>query len=150
MTAMRYIAQRPLKTGDRTVAAGDEIPEAAGWRNLKAYVANGSIVATPESGVQVSRIDALEARIEKLESQLGDDLVSGEMDPDGESEIFTGHLDADELGRWTRDQLEAMAADMGIEDAADKSAYPNKDTLIAKLVTIPVDVPASDDADEVD
>lgn len=148
MTTYRYIAQRPLKVGDRTVAAGEEIPEAAEWRNLKAYVANGSIVVTPESGTQVSRIDALEARIAELETQLGVGPAASEAETHedgsgtGDEELVTGYLDAGELGKWTREQLEAVGAEMGIADAADRAAYPNKDALIAKLVTLPVEVPA--------
>lgn len=153
MTTYRYIAQRPLQVGDRTVGVGEEIPEAAEWRNLKAYVANGSISVTPESGTQVSRIDALEARIAELESQLG--VVPGtEAAPsdadDGtgaghDDDMVTGYLDAGELGKWTREQLEAVGAEMGVTDAADRSVFPNKDALIATLVTIPVEVPANDD-----
>lgn len=71
---------------------------------------------------------------------------SGTDDPDHQ-EMVTGYLAENEIIKWTRAELEAIAVDMGISDAADKSVYPNKDALIAKLITIPEEVPAADDGE---
>lgn len=75
------------------------------------------------------------------------ELGSKVSDADGpaEDETITGYLDAGELGKMKRGDLEDLARNLDIADPDDKSAYPNKEALIAKVVTVPVDVPASDE-----
>ena len=41
--AVKYIAGKRLKVGDGYREIGDEVPEAAGWRTLSAYLNTGAI-----------------------------------------------------------------------------------------------------------
>lgn len=160
---IHYIARKHLKVAGRTVAPGEIVPEAATWRNVNTYVDNGSLAVgldVPAEAVEnaelKARVAALEARVALLEGLVsGTGDVLGEVeaiaaqdgvppDPAVGDELVPGHLDADELGKWTRDQLNAVAADLGIEQPDDKAAFPNKDALIAAIVAIPVKVPATD------
>lgn len=45
---MRYYATRPLKIGDGTRQPGEEVPEAAEWKNLRLFIGKGWIAAVPD------------------------------------------------------------------------------------------------------
>lgn len=68
----RYVVTKRLKVGDRVLQPGDEVPEAAGWTNRKAYVAGGHITEVPEAegGPQVERIKQLEEEVAALREQM--------------------------------------------------------------------------------
>lgn len=38
-----YVARKRLKVGDHFVLPGEEVPEAAAWRNLHSYIASGAV-----------------------------------------------------------------------------------------------------------
>ena len=80
-----------------------------------------------------------------------DSLVTPPTNPAKDEEEtggeLSGFLDAAELGRLTRAQLDDLGVSLGVTDAADKAVYPNIPTLIEKLVTIPVTVPTDEDDD---
>lgn len=87
---LRYIVTRPIKVGQRTLQAGDEVPEAAGWRNLKAYIAGGYILAVPvpQGGPDMERMEQLEADVADLRTTV-DQLttqVAGNAPPDSAGE----------------------------------------------------------------
>lgn len=139
---MRYIVQRPLKSGNRTLQVGDEVPDAGSWRNLGAYLASGHIVRVPESGESSARLNALEQRVvglETLVAHLSEQVdilapVSGDgSDPDrideegdtGDSVETSGAnqpavtepIDLNALERQPRAEIDAQAVALGIEDA---------------------------------
>ena len=41
--ANTYVARKRLKVGDEWREPGEEIPEAAGWRNLHSYLSSGAV-----------------------------------------------------------------------------------------------------------
>jgi hypothetical protein len=73
---LHYIARRRLTVAGRTVEPGEIVPEATSWRNVKAYVDNGSLavgvnvsdeaVANAELKAQLAFISA---RVAALEAQ---------------------------------------------------------------------------------
>jgi hypothetical protein len=44
---LTYVALRRIKVGGKYRQPGDLVPEASGWGNVSAYVANGSIAPVP-------------------------------------------------------------------------------------------------------
>lgn len=154
---LNYVARKPLRVGGRTIQPGEVVPEAAGWKNVRAYVNDGSLaiaVAVPEGAVEDAELKAQVATLTERVAAL-EALVAGTGDSEGDVEVtpsstsreddLPGFLDAEELGKMKRSELETLAVEIGVEHPDDKSVYPNIDALVAKLVTIPVTVPADDE-----
>lgn len=51
--AVKYLAGKRLKVGDSFREVGDEVPEAASWPTLRAYISMGHIVVEPLSAPEV-------------------------------------------------------------------------------------------------
>ena len=49
-----YVARKRLKVGDSYRMPGDEVPEAAGWRNLHSYLSSGAVVLVQTDRVQAT------------------------------------------------------------------------------------------------
>jgi hypothetical protein len=143
--AIQYVARKPITVGDRTIQPGEVVLEAATWKNVGAYVNSGHLavaVEVPEGAIENAelwaRIAALEERDAAREARVSalEKLVAGESEEDDLDAFF----DADDLRTWERDQLDELAADLGIENAAERET----EDLIAELVTMPVQVPAEE------
>jgi hypothetical protein len=49
-TAMTYVALKDMRVDGSVRAKGEEVPEAAGWRNLHSYISQGYIaIAAPQT-----------------------------------------------------------------------------------------------------
>ncbi len=124
---MQYRALRHARINGHDYAPGELIQDPGAIRNPRTLISARYIVPA-DDGAAPEAAEPLEP-VQQMEE-----------------EAVTGHLDADELGKMRRAELEALAVDLGVADAADKAVYPNIDSLVAKLVTIPVDVSADEDA----
>lgn len=139
---LQYVARQRLKVGGRTVAPGDVVPEAATWKNVQAYVNDGSLAVAlevPEGAVENAELKAqvhdLAERVAALEA-----LVAGAGEESGEVEVIDepDTKDADSGGAtpqidfsgWKRAELDALATEAGI---ADPEKLPNIPAVIAAI-----------------
>jgi len=63
---MKYIAKRRLKAGHGFKEIGEEVPEAASWRNVRAWIGLGYIEEVKESTSQPKPTPASVAVVEDL------------------------------------------------------------------------------------
>lgn len=136
LTRQRYIL--PLAPGE-----GDE-PETDDLHRMKRpqLLAIAAELGIEKPGALRKNEDLI-AAIEEARASQNDESSDSDADDDevSGSEMVTGNLDADELATWAREQLNDVAADLGIEDPA---SFEPDEALIAVMVTIPVEVPADD------
>jgi hypothetical protein len=151
MTGLQYVARKPMKVEGRTIQPGEIVPEAATWKNVKAYVNDGSLAIAVEVAEGAGENAELKVEVATLAERVAalEALVAGTGEVEGEIEVtpltdsqegkVTGFLDADELDKMKRPDLNQLAAEMGVEDP---ESFRLKDDLIAHLVTIPVSASA--------
>lgn len=101
---MRYYATRPLRVGDGTRQPGEEVPEAAEWKNIRLFIGKGWIAAVPDEVRQppppppTRRVGSRRDRTGSTETKAGEGEPptgegSGESDPpngEGEGEGQSG------------------------------------------------------------
>lgn len=125
--SLQYVARKSLKVAGRTVQPGEIVPEAATWKNVKAWVNDGSLavaVEVPEGTVEnaelktqiadlAERLAALECLVAGVNEEDGD--VEGAAKPRAAGEIEP--IDLDALDDITREKLDEHAIALGIEGA---------------------------------
>lgn len=93
---VRYIAGKRLNLGTDWREIGDPVPEAAGWRNLRAYLNGGAVIL--------------------IEDDDDDDVVSS---PSGE-EVAPSEDAAPSLGKMTKNELRDLARERGVKLSGTK------------------------------
>ncbi len=66
MGKVTYIALKQMKDGDKTIQPGDPVPQAAGWKSLRALLSARWLVAVTE--VEAVELVPEDAPLEKTES----------------------------------------------------------------------------------
>ncbi len=132
----KLIAQRPILYMSQTFERGDHLPAqdpkmVAAW--LKVGSARWEGQERPQDAPDEQ--DGQEpARVEESGQRTAQD--------GGEGELLTGHLDAAQLSRMTKGQLEDLARDIGV----DISGAKNNTERAAILASVEVQAPADGDA----
>jgi hypothetical protein len=65
----RYVARKRLKLPDRWAEIGDEVPEAAGWRNLHSYLNTGALREVADQPAPAAPAPAKRIRISKAKDE---------------------------------------------------------------------------------
>lgn len=131
----KLIAQRPILYMGQTFERGGSLPAqdpkmVAAW--LKAGSARWEGQKRPQDAP-----DEQDGR----EPAGAEESGQGTAQDGGEGEMLTGHLDAAQLARMTKGQLEDLARDMGV----DISGAKNNTERAAILAAVEVQAPADGD-----
>ena len=144
--ALQYVARKRLKVAGRTVEPGEAVPEASTWRNVQAYVNDGSLAVALDTPAGAVENAALKTQVADLSERIValERLVAGAGEQDGDVEVIdasdasvlpdgkdgdcgavsdaaqgaaVGPIDPDALRRISREELDTRAIALGIEDA---------------------------------
>lgn len=110
---MKYYALKRLKVGNGYREPGDEVPEAAGWRNIQAYLNKFMIQAVPVSNEGVEGGVDLSQQAGRTESPRPAHKAGtpAQASTEGQPEISK----AADLGKLTGAQLEAGVKEGSLE-----------------------------------
>lgn len=67
---VQYVARKQMRVAGRTVAPGEIVPEAATWKNVQAYIDNGSLAVALPVGLDAEALTGIAARVAALEARL--------------------------------------------------------------------------------
>jgi hypothetical protein len=139
---LQYVARKRMRVAGRTVEPGEVVPEAAIWKNVKAYVDAGHLavavevpegeVENTELKVQVAALTERVAALEALAAREADAAVDPEIveGPDGtlgeqggntgtngeDVAASTSSVEPVDLSEWKLVDLQALAARAGVAD----------------------------------
>jgi len=102
--AVKYVAGRRLSVADEIRMPGDEVPEAATWKNLPSYISFGSIVVVEVGEEAPSPAPAPEPEPEPVEEAV--------------EEPETEEVD---LSSMLKDDLIALAEERGLDTSGTKA-----------------------------
>lgn len=77
---IHYIARRRLNVGGRTIEPGEVVPGAGDWRNVKAYVDNGSLAVGMDVPAEAVDNADLKAQLAQLSARVAA-LEAGQVEP---------------------------------------------------------------------
>lgn len=142
----KLIAQRPILYMGRTYERGDTLPAhdsrmVAAWVRAKSAAWSGQENRQNTPGTEGGQEPAGDGTPAMDGQSAAEDGENGEGA--GESVMLTGHLDAADLEKWKKADLEKLAADMGV----DISNARNNAERAAILAAVEVQAPAENPAD---
>lgn len=135
-TSVTYVAQKRLKVGDGYRMPGEEVPEAAAWMNVDAYINRGMLAVVPARGS-----DNIEPRTQRGLSVEGGSAPRQRLVP----QRFATSQDVEDLVEdHTKDELYERAQELDIDGRSDM----NKDELAAAVAEAEIALEASQESSE--
>lgn len=139
----KLIAQRPILYMGRTYERGDTLPAhdpkmVAAWLRAKSAAWSGQESRQDPPAGEGGQEHAGSENAAMGGQNAAEDGENGAGA--GEGTMLTGHLDAADLEKWKKADLEKLAADMGV----DISKAKNNTERAAILAAVEVQAPAND------
>jgi len=126
---LQYVARKHMRVAGRTVVPGEIVPEATTWRNVQAYIDNGSLAVALPIGPDAEALAGIEARVAALEARLNGVPAS---EGEGNTDLLNGFdtnpaADTASSGGNDTPDVGSSAADTG--NATDGEDGPPPDSL---------------------
>lgn len=132
-------------TQEAVAAAAQEIAERSRTNDLAAEAIRAMGVAIEDPAGEFVGVVRLK---EQLRAIFDRGCEGSQSTPDGEGDastaMLTGHLDAADLEKWKKADLEKLAAKMGVDISSAKNNAERAAILAAEEVLAPADDPGED------
>lgn len=147
---VKLIAKRPIQYMGRIYERGEPVP-AYDTGMVEAWLRAGSAEWTGRKPPDAPQ-DAVDGGGGQEPAGAGNGTQGGLQPPEGhendapagEPEMVTGHMDAADLAKWKKADLEKLAADMGVDISTAKNNAERAAILAAVEVQAPANSPDND------
>ena len=147
---VKLIAKRPIQYMGRIYERGEPVP-AYDTRMVEAWLRAGSAEWTGKKPPDAPK-DAQDGGEVQEPAEAENGAQGGLQPPEdrengagaGEPEMVTGHLDAEDLAKWKKADLEKLAEDMGVDISKARNNAERAAILAAVEVQAPANSPDND------